>query len=94
MLSTAFCRFLPIFSKIAEMCRSWGIQALCETAAEAQQAAANNDTDWQGYNNKGQYVYQPDDHPLFPVIADRRNGHKAEGSSSGSSSAGKQRQRQ
>ena len=71
------CRLLPIFSKIAEMCRGWGIQAVCETAAEAQQSAANNDTDWQGYNARGHYVYEVEEHCLFLGSSDPRNGQRA-----------------
>jgi len=80
-------RLLPIYSKIAEMCRAWGIATTCETAAEAHQSAAQNDTDWQGYNNRERYRVQKEKALLASCKHDPGNGHKGEPTSTSSSSS-------
>lgn len=66
----------PIFSKMAELVKPWGIDVTAETAAEAQMSAANSDQDWSGYNNAGEYRDEPDDYEYFvPLDKDYKNGH-------------------
>ena len=69
------------------MCRGWGIATTCETAAEAHQSAAQNDTDWQGYNNRERYRVQKEKALLASCKHDPGNGHKGEPASNSSSSS-------
>jgi hypothetical protein len=75
------CRLFPLFDKVSEMCSELGIRAAAETLAEAKQSAANNDTDWQGYNNADTGYGDDDDDDgdegcnLLKWKADPENGH-------------------
>lgn len=71
-------RMFPIFYQIAEFCKGLGITPIAETAAEAKKSAAHNDTDWQGFNNRGEYGDEDDSSALMEGKPDPNNGHKAE----------------
>lgn len=44
------------YDLIAAEMHKWGIMTQCETEDEAQTTCLGHDTDWQGFNNKDNYV--------------------------------------
>jgi hypothetical protein len=85
------CRLFPLFDKVSEMCSELGIRAAAETLAEAKQSAANNDTDWQGYNNADTGYDDVDDdgecYNLLKCKSDPENGHLPDGVTADSAAA-------
>jgi len=72
------CRMFPLFDSISALCKQWGFGVAAETAAEAKKSAANNDTDWEGYNHSDNYGDEVEV-PSLLKGPDPNNGHLPEG---------------